>query len=335
MSYSSVSPTQAACVRRHVRPHLRPESFLDGGEHVRLQNDPRRGERRRRRGAGGPDGDAHAAHARRRPAPPGGGGASSWRPRARRRRRKTRRVLDPRKTRTDIRMIKTAKNAASSRARASVRSSAANGARFDASRVRGSPRLAPRAPAARLPPPGPTRTLSSSPRAFAGFEGGFGSDTKPRARDMHHTRYGQPPNSGGFSDLFGAHLGAAGPRRRAPLERRARARSCRVAPGGGGDYSWSPDGQWLAFSATDETEFSTVNVWRVDTGEVVRLTHPRTTRWNPSFPPTGFSCITFPISKSRAARIRRTGRAVRNRPSWGRSSSCACRYERGSSVRSF
>jgi hypothetical protein len=52
--------------------------------------------------------------------------------------------------------------------------------------------------------------LSSSPRAFsfAGFEAdATGRGGAPRARDMHHTRYGQPPNDGGFSDLFGAHLG--------------------------------------------------------------------------------------------------------------------------------
>ena len=80
---------------------------------------------------------------------------------------------------------------------------------------------------------GPTAPLSSSPRAFAGFEGGFGSDTKPRARDMHHTRYGQPPNSGGFSDLFGAHLGAAAPAAGGRRWNRLRAHDhVRVAPGG-------------------------------------------------------------------------------------------------------
>ena len=53
--------------------------------------------------------------------------------------------------------------------------------------------------------------LSATPRAFtAGFDG-KPSITKPRARDMHNTRYGQAPLTGGFADLFGAHLGAAGP----------------------------------------------------------------------------------------------------------------------------
>ena len=141
---------------------------------------------------------------------------------------------------------------------------------------------------------GPRAPLSSSPRAFAGFEGGFGSDTKPRARDMHHTRYGQPPNSGGFSDLFGAHLGAAGP---APAgaagTASARTIMSGLRPEAAGDYSWSPDGQWLAFSATDETEFSTVNVWRVDTGEVVRLTHPSYNAVEPKFSPDGFFLYYF------------------------------------------
>jgi C-terminal processing protease CtpA/Prc/Tol biopolymer transport system component len=140
---------------------------------------------------------------------------------------------------------------------------------------------------------GPRAPLSSSPRAFAGFEG-FGSDTKPRARDMHHTRYGQPPSSGGFSDLFGAHLGAAGP---APAgaagTASARAIMSGLRPEAAGDYSWSPDGKWLAFSATDETEFSTVNVWRVDTGEVVRLTHPSYNAVEPKFSPDGFFLYYF------------------------------------------
>ena len=141
---------------------------------------------------------------------------------------------------------------------------------------------------------GPRAPLSSSPqRPFAGFET-RNTDTKPRARDMHHTRYGQPPNSGGFSDLFGAHLGAAGP---APAgaagTASARAIMSGLRPEAAGDYSWSPDGQWLAFSATDETEFSTVNVWRVDTGEVVRLTHPSYNAVEPKFSPDGFFLYYF------------------------------------------
>ena len=140
--------------------------------------------------------------------------------------------------------------------------------------------------------------LSSSPRAFsfAGFEAdATGRGGAPRARDMHHTRYGQPPNDGGFSDLFGAHLGAAGP---APISSAAGTASARTVmsglrPEAAGDYSWSPDGKWLAFSATDETEFSTVNVWRVDTGEVIRLTHPSYNAVEPKFSPDGFFLYYF------------------------------------------
>ena len=140
--------------------------------------------------------------------------------------------------------------------------------------------------------------LSSSPRAFAGFEASTSSGANgargARARDMHHTRYGQPPLFGGFSDLFGAHLGASGPAPRgAPGTASARTVMSGLRPEAAGDYSWSPDGQWLAFSATDETEFSTVNVWRVDTGEVIRLTHPSYNAAEPKFSPDGFFLYYF------------------------------------------
>ena len=138
--------------------------------------------------------------------------------------------------------------------------------------------------------------LSSSPRAFsfAGFEADANGGGGPRARDMHHTRYGQPPRDGGFSDLFGAHLGAAGPAPRgAAGTASARTVMSGLRPEAAGDYSWSPDGKWLAFSATDETEFSTVNVWRVDTGEVIRLTHPSYNAVEPKFSPDGFFLYYF------------------------------------------
>ena len=136
--------------------------------------------------------------------------------------------------------------------------------------------------------------LSATPRAFtAGFDG-KPSSTKPRARDMHNTRYGQAPLTGGFADLFGAHLGAAGP---APAGAAGTANVRTVMSGlrpeAAGDYSWSPDGKWLAFSAVDETEFSTVNVWNVETGEVQRLTHPSYNAVEPKFSPDGFFLYYF------------------------------------------
>ena len=66
-----------------------------------------------------------------------------------------------------------------------------------------------------------------------------------------------------------------------------------LRPEAAGDYSWSPDGKWLAFSAADETEFSTVNVWNVDTGEVQRLTHPSYNAVEPKFSPDGFFLYYF------------------------------------------
>ena len=66
-----------------------------------------------------------------------------------------------------------------------------------------------------------------------------------------------------------------------------------LRPEAAGDYSWSPDGKWLAFSAVDETEFSTVNVWNVETGEVQRLTHPSYNAVEPKFSPDGFFLYYF------------------------------------------
>ena len=135
----------------------------------------------------------------------------------------------------------------------------------------------------------PGSPISSTPR-------GFRSETaaKPRARDMHHNRYGAPPPTGGFADLFGAHLGAAGPAPAgAPGVANMRTVMQGLRPEAAGDYSWSPDGKWLAFSATDETEFSTVNVWNVDTGEVQRLTHPSYNAVEPKFSPDGFFLYYF------------------------------------------
>ena len=107
--------------------------------------------------------------------------------------------------------------------------------------------------------------LSSSPRSFPGFEQSD-SNRSPKAKDMHHGRFGGQPLDGGFSDLFGAHLGSSGPTPNgAPGTATSRTVMAGLRPEAAGEYSWSPDGKWLAFSATDETEFSTINVWRVDT----------------------------------------------------------------------
>ena len=135
--------------------------------------------------------------------------------------------------------------------------------------------------------------LSSSPRSFPGFEQSD-SNRSPKAKDMHHGRFGGQPLDGGFSDLFGAHLGSSGPTPNgAPGTATSRTVMAGLRPEAAGEYSWSPDGKWLAFSATDETEFSTINVWRVDTGEVLKLTHPSYNAVEPKFSPDGFFLYYF------------------------------------------
>ena len=66
-----------------------------------------------------------------------------------------------------------------------------------------------------------------------------------------------------------------------------------LRPEAAGDYSWSPDGKWLAFSASDASEFSCVHVWNVETGETQRLTHPSYNAVEPKFSPDGFFLYYF------------------------------------------
>mmetsp|Transcript_11740 Transcript_11740/g.28473 ORF Transcript_11740/g.28473 Transcript_11740/m.28473 type:complete len:1484 (-) Transcript_11740:134-4585(-) len=141
-------------------------------------------------------------------------------------------------------------------------------------------------PSAASPPPRAAQRVASAGAAR-------------RARNMHHTRFGGAPLQGGFSDLFGAHLGATGPLSGSRArEAQAGQASLRTVMGGlrpeaAGDYSWSPDGRWLAFSASDATEFSCVHVWSADTGDVRRLTHPSYNAVEPKFSPDGLFLYYF------------------------------------------
>ena len=143
-------------------------------------------------------------------------------------------------------------------------------------------------------------TESKGGFTFSGFDGGF--DQGARARDMHHSRYGQMPSEGGYSSLFGAHLGAAPPPRPSGSGGGGKKKSGQanmrtvmsgLRPEAAGDYSWSPDGKWLAFSASDASEFSCVHVWNVETGETQRLTHPSYNAVEPKFSPDGFFLYYF------------------------------------------
>jgi tricorn protease len=53
------------------------------------------------------------------------------------------------------------------------------------------------------------------------------------------------------------------------------------------DYSWSPDGRWLAYSLTGENQQSGVWLYDVDTRKASRLSDPRSNDFQPAFDPAG------------------------------------------------
>ncbi|UCG51254.1 MAG: PD40 domain-containing protein, partial [Candidatus Latescibacterota bacterium] len=53
------------------------------------------------------------------------------------------------------------------------------------------------------------------------------------------------------------------------------------------DYSWSPNGGYLAFSLDDETGFSSIYIWSVKEAELHRITGPFFNEWNPVWDPAG------------------------------------------------
>jgi tricorn protease len=146
----------------------------------------------------------------------------------------------------------------------------------------------------------PGAALSAPPTRPAAQQRGANN---ARARDMHHNRYGGMPLQGGYTDLFGAHLGAAGPLPGAAKPPGTKGKDDGQAvmatvmrglrPEAAGDYSWSPDGKFLAFSASDSTEFSCIHVWNVDTGKVNKLTHPSYNAVEPKFSPDGLFLYYF------------------------------------------
>ena len=53
------------------------------------------------------------------------------------------------------------------------------------------------------------------------------------------------------------------------------------------DYTWSPDGQWLAFSLTEETGLRALHIHGVEDGETRRLTEGLFSEYRPDFSPDG------------------------------------------------
>lgn len=52
-------------------------------------------------------------------------------------------------------------------------------------------------------------------------------------------------------------------------------------------FSWSPDGQWIAYAASEQRSTSSIKLCRVETGELHRITPPRFVDFCPSFDPEG------------------------------------------------
>lgn len=53
------------------------------------------------------------------------------------------------------------------------------------------------------------------------------------------------------------------------------------------DYVWSPDGQWLAFSLTEESGLRALHLYSIKTGETRRLTEGLFSEYEPAFSPDG------------------------------------------------
>ena len=138
-----------------------------------------------------------------------------------------------------------------------------------------------------------TRHLSSG----GGGASASATRPRPRARDMHHGRLGRAPPSGGFDALFTssrAGLGADSDQPAPPPPpgdgtgiARPRNVMSGLRPRAAGEYAWSPDSAWLAFVASDDTEFSSVYVWNVAENNVTRVTENSYNAAEPTFTPDG------------------------------------------------
>jgi tricorn protease len=53
------------------------------------------------------------------------------------------------------------------------------------------------------------------------------------------------------------------------------------------DYSWSPDGRWLAYSLNDANRVSAIWLYSTDTGKATKLSTSRNNDWLPRFDPEG------------------------------------------------
>ncbi len=53
------------------------------------------------------------------------------------------------------------------------------------------------------------------------------------------------------------------------------------------DYTWSPDGRYLAFSAFDELDFRSIYIWSLEDGQVRRVTEPMFDDHTPAWDPSG------------------------------------------------
>jgi tricorn protease len=53
------------------------------------------------------------------------------------------------------------------------------------------------------------------------------------------------------------------------------------------DYSWSPDGKWLAYSVNDPNRISAIWLYGVDAGKATRVSAARDNDWMPRFDPEG------------------------------------------------
>ncbi len=57
--------------------------------------------------------------------------------------------------------------------------------------------------------------------------------------------------------------------------------------GGIRDYTWSPDGRWLAFSMENANEFRSIYLWSREDKELHRISDPLYNEWGPAWDPEG------------------------------------------------
>jgi tricorn protease len=54
-----------------------------------------------------------------------------------------------------------------------------------------------------------------------------------------------------------------------------------------GGFNWSPDGEWLAYSASVSLESAVIKLWHAESGEITQLTQPMLNDTTPAFDPQG------------------------------------------------